>query len=112
MWIGRSARAGSRAIQSVSPSRSKDSMTAQRAPSFQVIGVMPLSLAWDEARGSAVDPEEPVPVDGLHRDHVHGGVALHGQADDVAGPPPPELLVELLLGGDGHAVHAHDAVAA
>src|SRR2546426_8179011 len=40
MWIGRSASAGSRAIHRVSPSRSNESITAQRAPSFHVTGIV------------------------------------------------------------------------
>src|SRR5712691_3727784 len=45
MWIGRSASAGSRAIHSVSPSRSNESMTAHRAPSFHVTGIVRIPRA-------------------------------------------------------------------
>src|SRR3989442_15324556 len=38
-------------------------------------------------------------------------VALHPDPDDVAGLPPPELLVELLLRAHGDAVDAEDAIA-
>src|SRR5262249_3721331 len=55
MWIGRSARAGSRAIQSVSPSRSKESMTAQRAPSFHLSRAVTdrsRAASWGAARSA------------------------------------------------------------
>src|SRR5262245_22361527 len=103
MWIGRSASAGSRAIHSVSPSRSNDSMMAHRAPCFHRTASAMRLLA---------DPEQTVAIDRLDLDHVDAGLALHGHADHVAGAATPELLVELLLRGDGHAVDADDTVAA
>src|SRR5204862_3238525 len=41
-----------------------------------------------------------------------GIAALHGHGDGVARLPPPQPIVELLLSGDAHAVHADDAVTA
>src|SRR2546425_8544405 len=54
---------------------------------------------------------QPVAVDRGHRDDVDLAVALAGELDEVAGAPGPELLVELFLRGDGHAVDAQDAIA-
>src|ERR671937_959399 len=55
---------------------------------------------------------ERVAVHRAHRDDVLVTAAAHGDLDGIAGPAPPEPLVELLLGGHAHAVHGDDAVAA
>src|SRR5206468_3529134 len=47
---------------------------------------------------------EAVAVDRGDGDDVHLLVAFDGELDQVAGAPRPELLVEFLLRGDGHAV--------
>src|SRR2546428_8648337 len=54
---------------------------------------------------------EPVAIDRGHGDDAHLVVTLDGELDEVAGATRPELLVELLLRGDFHAVHPHDPVA-
>src|SRR5947208_6763194 len=55
--------------------------------------------------------EQAMPVDGAHGYHAHALLAAHRDLDRVAGPPPPERLVELLLRGDADAVDAHDLIA-
>src|ERR1700675_264984 len=52
MWMGRSASAGSRAIHSVSPSRSKDSITAHRAPFFHSIAMRTSPWVTGRSRGA------------------------------------------------------------
>src|SRR5262245_11184434 len=55
--------------------------------------------------------KEAVAVDRGDGDDLHLLVALDGELDKVAGPPRPQLLVELLLRGDGYAVDPEDAIA-
>src|ERR671922_1398886 len=55
---------------------------------------------------------ERVAVHRAHRDHMLVAAAAYGDLDGIAGTPAPEPLVELLLRGHAHAVHADDAVAA
>src|SRR5262245_40941676 len=55
--------------------------------------------------------EEAVTVDRGYRDRAHPIVALHAELDQIAGPPRPELLVELFLRGDGDAVDLQDPIA-
>src|SRR5689334_13061594 len=55
--------------------------------------------------------EQPMPVDRAHRNDPHAVVAADRDLDGVAGLPPPQRLVELLLRGHGDAVDADNLVA-
>src|SRR5436309_8885285 len=61
------------------------------------------------ARGRAI---ERVAIHRAHGDDALVAAAAHGHLDGVAGLSAPQSLVELLLRGLAHAVHADDAVAA
>src|SRR5438067_4320787 len=54
--------------------------------------------------------EQAMPIDGPHGDHPHAVRAAHRDLDRLAGLPPPQRLVELLLGAHADAVDADDLV--
>src|SRR5258706_4998215 len=56
--------------------------------------------------------EQAMPIDRAHGNHLHPVGAAHLDLDGLAGLPPPERLVELLLRGDADAVDTDDLVAA
>src|SRR5262245_57853962 len=68
-------------------------------------------LTSERGAGRLAQLEEAVTVDRRHGDRAHLIVALHAQLDQVAGPPRPELLVELFLRGDGDTVDLQDPIA-
>src|SRR5688572_29168000 len=55
---------------------------------------------------------ETMAIDGAHADDPHLVVAPHRDLDQIAGLAPPQLFVELLLGGHVHAVDTDDLIAA